>query len=521
MVRRFARKLLSLAFIASGVVAAQSKSPRKDIPTIAKAAKGAIVAIVMANDDEPIARGTGFLVSPDGVIVTNYHVIETGNVGIVKLSDGTVLPVDGVLAADKVRDLAIIKIHGKNFSTLTLGNSDRIEIGEEVVAIGNPLGLELTVSNGILSGVRTLEKEGGKFLQITAPISHGSSGGPLFNMAGEVVGITAGIIEGGESLNFAVPINETTPLLLTNSSKLQKLPNEHGSAPTDAPPSTTAEEGTARKEQVEGPYYVRERRNETYVIVFRGHRLTAQCREALSWNDGTDKLGRPMSENRCVYMSDTVGKHITEDKMLWYWHDNELRYRPLAGIETSAQVADILDITDDVLLGAPKHPHPSPKTTPEIQKTLHWIQNTLNDREGNTQYLGADGEIVNHRNLMTELNGCQVTFVYETGEVEKDKREQETFHSRSQVNLGDLDPISITSDDSAPEIGGGPVSTVRMHTTDKTASVSLAAGDRGWEGPLVIPATDLLWELPSPYAERFVKALRHAVTLCGGKASTF
>ena len=141
---------------------------------------------MIADNDKPIALGTGFLVGADGTILTNYHVIANGNTAVVKFSDGTVLPVDGVLAADKVRDLAVIKIHGKNLQTLILGNSERIQVGEEVVAIGNPLGLELTVSNGILSAVRTVEKEGGKFLQVTAPISHGSSGGPLFNMAGEV-----------------------------------------------------------------------------------------------------------------------------------------------------------------------------------------------------------------------------------------------------------------------------------------------------------------------------------------------
>jgi serine protease Do len=140
-----------------------------------QSSKEAIVTIVTAVNDKPTALGTGFLVSAEGVIVTNYHVIRTGNVAAVKFPDGTVLPVDGVLAVDKVRDLAVIKIHGKNFQTLTLGNSDRIEIGEDVVAIGNPLGLELTVSNGILSGVRTVEKEGGKFLQTTAPISQGAA----------------------------------------------------------------------------------------------------------------------------------------------------------------------------------------------------------------------------------------------------------------------------------------------------------------------------------------------------------
>jgi hypothetical protein len=145
--------------------------------------------------------------------VTNYHVIATGNLAVAKFADGTILPVDGVLAADKVRDLAIIKIHGKTFPTLALGNSDQIQVGEDVVAIGNPLGLELSVSNGILSGIRKDAQEGGKLLQITAPISHGSSGGPLFNLFGQVIGVNAMFLEGGENLNFAIPINDAKRLL--------------------------------------------------------------------------------------------------------------------------------------------------------------------------------------------------------------------------------------------------------------------------------------------------------------------
>lgn len=209
----------------ASVKAVAQTPPRKDIPTIAKSANGAIVTIVTANNDKPIAQGTGFLVSADGVIVTNYHVIETGNVAIVKFPDGTAFPVDGVLASDKVRDLAIIKIHGKTFRTLTLGNSDRVQVGEEVVAIGNPLSLESTVSNGIISGVRTSKDRGGSFLQTTAPITHGSSGGPLFNMIGEVIGITTLGFEGAGNLNFAIPINDAKSLL-QNRAQLQHLPNE-------------------------------------------------------------------------------------------------------------------------------------------------------------------------------------------------------------------------------------------------------------------------------------------------------
>ncbi len=216
-----------LLFLVAGVVAAQSVPPRKDIPAIAKAANGAIVSIIMSDKDgHSIAQGTGFLISKDGRIVTNYHVIENGSSAIVKLPDGAFFVVDGVLASDKARDVAVIKAHGENFRTLTLGNSDRLQVGEEVVAIGNPLSLESTVSNGIVSGIRTAEEKGGKFLQVTTPISPGSSGGPLFNMAGEVVGITTLYLEGGENLNFAIPINDAKRLLLAKFSKIQALPNE-------------------------------------------------------------------------------------------------------------------------------------------------------------------------------------------------------------------------------------------------------------------------------------------------------
>src|ERR1017187_6382280 len=191
-------RLLFLVCLVAGAVAAQSAPPRKDIPAIAKAANGSIVSIVMSDKDgKLIAQGSGFLVGKDGVIVTNYHVISEVSSAIVKFPDGAFYVIDGVLALDNARDVAVINAHGQNFRTLTLGNSDRVQVGEEVVAIGNPLSLESTVSNGIVSAIRTIEEQGGKFLQVTAPISPGRSGGPLFNMAGDVVGITTSHIPGG------------------------------------------------------------------------------------------------------------------------------------------------------------------------------------------------------------------------------------------------------------------------------------------------------------------------------------
>jgi|SRR5579859_139776 len=217
----------------SAATRVQSPQLRKDIPAIVKAANGAVVTIFVKAGDTRI-EGTGFLVSQEGAIVTNYHVIKTGDVAVVKFPDNTVLPVDGVLVADKDRDLAVIKIHGRAFKTLALGDSDRVQVGEEVVAIGDSLGLELTVSNGILSGVRTVEKEGGKFLQTTAPISHGNSGGPLLNMTGEVIGINTLFLGEGQNLNFAIPVNDAKRLLSIQSTKLQNLPNE--AEPKGAPP---------------------------------------------------------------------------------------------------------------------------------------------------------------------------------------------------------------------------------------------------------------------------------------------
>jgi len=235
----------SSAVHSSGIAQSPQKPqhPRKDVATIAKETKGAVVSIVMADKSgQPIAQGSGFVVTRNGLVVTNYHVIKSGTSAVIKLPDGSFFTVDGVLAFDKDRDIAVIKAHGINFKTVALGDSDRLQVGDEVVAIGSPLSLESTVSNGIVSGIRTEKKDafdeidpqgGQKILQITAPISHGSSGGPLFNLAGQVVGITSAALVGGENLNFAVPINDVKKLLVPDSQALLAFPNEPENEPED------------------------------------------------------------------------------------------------------------------------------------------------------------------------------------------------------------------------------------------------------------------------------------------------
>ena len=260
MKTKFLALLLLSEFTCLSTAAQQAPAPsRKDIPSIAKASNGSIVSIVMSDKDgKPIAQGTGFVVSKDGLIVTNYHVIAEGSSAVAKLPDGAIYLLEGVIASDKKRDVAVVRAAGKNFHPLTLGNSDRVEVGQEVVAIGNPLSLESTVSNGIISGIRTADDLGGRLVQVTAPISPGSSGGPLFSMTGEVVGITTLYLKGGENLNFAIPINDAKRLLLDPYAKYggsvlpsswpnESRPDEGGSSArekdnSDATHSTSANE---------------------------------------------------------------------------------------------------------------------------------------------------------------------------------------------------------------------------------------------------------------------------------------
>jgi S1-C subfamily serine protease len=235
MMRYMVAVLLLLAAMSAQNAPSTNKGRLLDIPAISREANGSIVSIVMSDKDgHPIAQGSGFIISKDGRVVTNYHVIRNGRSALVKMPNGAFFTVDGVLASDKIRDVAVIAAHGSDFRTLTLGDSDRLQVGEEVVAIGNPLSLESTVSNGIVSAIRTVEDEGGKFVQITAPISPGSSGGPLFNMAGQVVGITTSHLVGGQNLNFAIPINDVKIMLRTTLSTVSALPDEPEAKPTSA-----------------------------------------------------------------------------------------------------------------------------------------------------------------------------------------------------------------------------------------------------------------------------------------------
>jgi tetratricopeptide (TPR) repeat protein len=198
---------------------------QQTVAYVVKHTAESVVQIVISDSTgQETALGSGFLVSADGKIVTNYHVIKGANSATVKLSNGSIFPVNGVLAVDQAKDLALLKVAGKNLPFVSLAINDAPRVGDRVVAIGSPLGLEGTVSDGIVSAFRE-DAKGNKWIQTTAPVSHGNSGGPLLDMNGKVVGvITLGVDpQLGQNLNFATPSREVKPLLAISDRQLLSL----------------------------------------------------------------------------------------------------------------------------------------------------------------------------------------------------------------------------------------------------------------------------------------------------------
>lgn len=159
--------------------------------------------------------GSGFILSSDGYIFTNNHVVEQSDKIIVKLSDGREYDAK-IVGRDAKTDIALIKIKpSENLPVVEIGDSDKVRVGEWVIAIGNPFGLEQTVTAGIVSAKGRVIGAGpyDNFIQTDASINPGNSGGPLFNMEGKVIGINTAIVAQGQGIGFAIPISMAKTIL--------------------------------------------------------------------------------------------------------------------------------------------------------------------------------------------------------------------------------------------------------------------------------------------------------------------
>lgn len=184
-----------------------------NLPLLARESRPA-VALLAAIDSagKEIATGTGFFVSADGKLVTNWHVVVGAHVMTAKTEDGRSYKIQGVLSASPKEDIVLLQVEAGKFPALTLGASAKVEVGTRVAVIGSPLGLEGTLSDGIVSAKRKLVGDDA-WIQITAPISPGSSGSPVLDAKGEVIGVATLHLRGSQSLNFASPSDAVKRLL--------------------------------------------------------------------------------------------------------------------------------------------------------------------------------------------------------------------------------------------------------------------------------------------------------------------
>jgi serine protease Do len=212
-----ALRVLPLALLLLGCAAGHGRGAPDAPPpvapppplTVADIAARVLPSVVTIRTAQSL--GTGFVVRSDGWIATNLHVIVGGPHVKVRLRDEREFDVVEVLAVSPEYDLALVRVEARGLHAVALGDSDAMRAGDPVVAIGNPMGLEDTVSNGLVSARRRMH--GLEILQVSAPIAPGSSGGPLLDQRGEVIGIATAVLDAGQNLNFGVPARYLVPML--------------------------------------------------------------------------------------------------------------------------------------------------------------------------------------------------------------------------------------------------------------------------------------------------------------------
>ncbi|HEV2358531.1 MAG TPA: trypsin-like peptidase domain-containing protein [bacterium] len=241
---------LVVAPIVSAAPAPAPPQPGPSMPELYRRASPAVVFITQVDaSGKATSLASGFVVSPNGVVVTNHHVInpDQGAVHIrVKVPRGDVYTDVRVIYAEERRDFAVLAIKAAGLPALPIGDSDKVEVGDRVMAIGNPQGLELTLTDGIVESVRLDPQRGYRFIQHQAPISPGSSGGPLLNMKGEVIGINAFGFRNAQNLNGAIPINYVKPYFSDPATVTwEEWGHVTGAAPPAAPPSPTGPPASA------------------------------------------------------------------------------------------------------------------------------------------------------------------------------------------------------------------------------------------------------------------------------------
>lgn len=181
-------------------------SGEEGLPAMIRRVEPSIVVLLTYNrEGKFVGQGSGFFLTQEGDVITNYHVLKGASRAEVRMSDGSVYPVNKIVAEDEEGDLIRVSTNvPQNFVRPLRIRAFSPEVGERIIVMGTPLGLEKTVSDGIVSAVRDIPQFG-RIIQVTAPISPGSSGSPVVSMNGEVIGVVSFFLMPGQNLNFAIP----------------------------------------------------------------------------------------------------------------------------------------------------------------------------------------------------------------------------------------------------------------------------------------------------------------------------
>ena len=200
-----------VAIIALLITAPSIAEEQMSVRQIAANAQMAVATVRAFKDGEEFSLGSGFFIRDDGVLVTNLHVVAGADSVSVEIDSGEIYDNVFALSTDDRRDLILLQIPATKLFTLGVADDRSTEVGDPVYVIGNPLGLEGTFSGGMLSAKRV--EDGVAYLQVTAPISQGSSGGPVLNSAGQAIGVTTLTYAEGQNLNMAIPARHAADLL--------------------------------------------------------------------------------------------------------------------------------------------------------------------------------------------------------------------------------------------------------------------------------------------------------------------
>lgn len=219
-----------------GAVAADPERPAASISPLALAVQPSVVSLKVLDDrGRAVGQGSGVVIGRSDVVVTSYHVVEKASGMTVKTSLGKEFPVSQILSVKPSMDLALLLVAGLSLPPLRMEPSRLVRVGDRVVALGSPKGLDGTVTDGIVSAIRKLPDFDTEVIQTTAPISEGSSGGALVSLQGQLVGVTTLILQSGQNLNFAVPASAVQELYdnTVHNRDLSAIPWPGGTAVAD------------------------------------------------------------------------------------------------------------------------------------------------------------------------------------------------------------------------------------------------------------------------------------------------